>query len=617
MKYCETCNATYPTGFNTCPKDQTVLRVASELLPGLVIRDKYQIVEKIGSGGMATVYRVKHLAFNEERAIKVVSSKLMDDPNFIKRFRTEAIVTRKLQHPNAVRVDDLDTTEDGRLFMVMEYVQGRDLRHVLQQGGPLPIDRTLDVSWQVSSALAAAHQLGITHRDIKPDNILLVAQSAGKDLVKVLDFGIAKVREGAMDVGGGYTATQTGMVVGTPQYISPEQAMGRSGDQIDGRADLYSLAVVIYEMLTGRQPFESDTAMGLLLHHLQTAPTPPHLLCPNLNIPPALSMVLIKALEKDPSKRFQTANEMMEALAGARKQTAETGIATQVITPTVMAAASTPLPQPVATLPIPASEAPTAASTALSPPPLAGGPPLRPPLAQSGEAAPSTPAGAAAKAAPAIEQTVAIAPPRKTPSPVAKPAAKPAPPSSGRRWLAPALLAVLVLGILGMVVRQQRKAVAGTPAPAAAPAVSAPAPAETASPPPTETVAQPAAAPVKQETLAKPEPAPLAKKHVSEPLPAATSQPQPEAQPSAAPQPGNLDPDIKQLLQLGKQQYENGKYGAAMASFRAVLDLDPNNHWAQKGIEACKAARQRQSEQLLQQGQSQGNVPRWRRKQPN
>ncbi len=593
MKYCETCNATYPTGFNTCPKDQTVLRVASELMSGLVIRDKYEILEKIGSGGMATVYRVKHLAFNEERAIKVVSSKLMDDPNFIKRFRTEAIISRKLQHPNAVRVDDFDTTDDGRLFMVMEYVKGQDLRHVLQHSAPLPLDRALHITWQVSSALATAHQQGITHRDIKPDNILLVWQPSGKDLVKVLDFGIAKVREGAMDVGGGYTATQTGIVVGTPQYISPEQAMGHGGEQIDGRADLYSLGIVIYEMLTGRLPFESDTAMGLLLHHLQTTPTPPHLMRPDLNIPPAISMVLMKALEKDPAKRFQTANEMLDALAAAKKLAAsQTGIATRAITPTGMAAAATPKPDAMATMPISAAATPTYTPTVAAP------------------KAAATPSPAAARAVPAVDKTVAIAPPRKTAVPLSRPKPAPPPPSA-RRWLVPALLAVLVLVAAGMVVRQRRKAAADTPAPVITQPVTAPV---QTTPAPTPAVV-PASTPAQPEVAAKPEvtpPAPKKKK-------AAAQEPPPAETAASQPAQGPMDPDVRRLLVLGKQQYENHRYGQAMSSFRAVLDLNPNNQWAQRGIEACKAARQQQSEQVLQndpQG-NQGYTPGWRRRRPN
>ncbi len=313
MKYCDTCRSNYPNDFTTCPKDQAVLRFSSELIVGMVIRDKYQILRRIGAGGMATVYEAKHLAFNEIRALKVVSSRLAEDDAFLKRFRSEAVVTRKLQHPNAVRVDDFDTTEDGRPYIVMEYVEGMDLRHAIEKSGPFSIQRTLDIGKQVANALAAAHKLGITHRDIKPDNILLIQNPDGSDQVKVLDFGIAKIRD-TSDMGTGYTTTKTGVVVGTPQYMSPEQAMGKSGEAIDGRSDLYSLGCALYEMLTGQLPFESETPVGLLIHHIQTTPVPPHQRAPQQRIPYALSMVLMKSMEKDKADRYQTAEEMVEAL---------------------------------------------------------------------------------------------------------------------------------------------------------------------------------------------------------------------------------------------------------------------------------------------------------------
>ena len=275
MKYCDTCRSAYPNDFNTCPRDQGALRATAELLPGMLVRGKYEVIEKIGAGGMATVYRVRHLAFGEIRALKVVAARLCDDEGFLKRFRTEAVVTRRLQHPNAVRVDDLDVTEDGRPFIVMEYVEGRNVREAIREDGAFPVPVAASIGRQVASALAAAHALGITHRDIKPDNILLTVGPDGQALAKVLDFGIAKVREGGIDVGAGYTPTETGMVVGTPQYVSPEQGMGKRGDQLDGRSDLYSLGVTLYEMITGRLPFESTTPMGMILHHVQTPPPPP------------------------------------------------------------------------------------------------------------------------------------------------------------------------------------------------------------------------------------------------------------------------------------------------------------------------------------------------------
>ena len=312
MRYCPACHSVFPNEFRTCPKDQAELRTASELQPGMVLRGKYEILEKIGAGGMASVYRARHLAFNEVCAIKVVAARLSDDEDFLRRFRNEAVVARRFQHPHAVRVDDLDTTEDGRPFIVMEFVEGPNLREVVRREGALGLRRALTIARQVASALAAAHHLGIVHRDIKPDNVLLT--STGPDAAaKVLDFGIAKVKEGFFG-GGEQIATRTGAVVGTPQYISPEQALGRRGDELDGRADLYSLGVVLYEMVTGRLPFESDTAMGIILHHLQTLPTPPHDVRPDLDIPPPLSAVLLRMLDKDRERRFRTSDDLITAL---------------------------------------------------------------------------------------------------------------------------------------------------------------------------------------------------------------------------------------------------------------------------------------------------------------
>lgn len=312
MKHCTTCQHLFSDQFQACPTDNIPLRVARELEPGMIVRGKYVILEWIGAGGMATVYRARHRLLNEMRAVKVVAPRFARDEDFLWRFRHEAAIARKLRHENAVWVEDLDEIEDGRPFIAMEFLEGRDLRKLIKGEGPLAVERSLKLGAQVASALGAAHKLGIIHRDIKPDNIFIAQDLAGNEVAKVLDFGIAKAKEGAMQ--GAMTATRTGVIIGTPEYMSPEQAEGQLGEKLDGRADLYSLGIVLYEMLTGQLPFHSDTPLGMCLHHLQTVPRPPHELRPDLRIPEVVSAVLMKALEKRREQRFQSADEMLAAL---------------------------------------------------------------------------------------------------------------------------------------------------------------------------------------------------------------------------------------------------------------------------------------------------------------
>src|ERR1700722_11749650 len=313
MKYCSACHKTYPADYNVCPADQTALRSAHELQPGMIIRNKYEILDRIGVGGMGVVYRARHLTFNEMCAIKIVTDQIAGDSNFLQRFQKEAVVTRKLRHPNAVRVDDFDYTDDGRPFIVMELVEGKNIGEILQEQGPFRVARAVRITTQVAQALGVAHKLGVVHRDIKPGNILLTTDEQGQESAKVLDFGIAKLREAAGDANSGMT--MTGMVVGTPLYMSPEQFMGKKGDgEIDGRTDLYSLGVVLYQMVTAQLPFEGDTLYSLMMQHMQGTVKPPREVVPELNIPESLSRVILKAIDKSRELRFQTAEEFVAAL---------------------------------------------------------------------------------------------------------------------------------------------------------------------------------------------------------------------------------------------------------------------------------------------------------------
>jgi serine/threonine-protein kinase len=319
MKTCPTCRETYPDNISFCSRDGAALTAFAAWTEGTIIRGRYRILSRVGGGGMGEVYKALHTGFDELRALKVISAELMADQTFVRRFKHEAFITRKLQHPNAVRVDDIDEAEDGRPFIVMEYIEGKSLKDLIGQEGLLAAPRVCTIAKQVAAALDAAHQLGMVHRDIKPDNIVMVRVPEGEQ-AKVLDFGIAKIKEARLgEEGTRMTLTGAGVVVGTPQYMSPEQAQGMRGDELDARSDLYSLGVVMYEMLTGELPFQAETTMEMMLGHMQKPPRPIFVVRPGLQIPETLSSLVMRMLQKKREMRPQSAAALIEEIIRVEK----------------------------------------------------------------------------------------------------------------------------------------------------------------------------------------------------------------------------------------------------------------------------------------------------------
>lgn len=273
-------------------------------LLGQTIEGKYRIDAKIGIGGMGAVYRAQRLLIGDEVAIKILHAEHIIQPEAMERFRREAQAAARLKHPNAVSVYDFGVTVDGLGYLVMELVEGQSLRQIIKQQGPLTPSAAAEVISQVCAALHAAHQQHIVHRDLKPDNMIVNATIAGLR-VKVLDFGIAKLRDMAAS-----NLTQTGSVMGTPHYMSPEQCLG---EELDSRSDIYSLGIVIYEMLAGVVPFNSPTSTAVIVQHVNQQP--PSLRTFNLSISPSVEAVVLHALAKKQADRPQSADALARELS--------------------------------------------------------------------------------------------------------------------------------------------------------------------------------------------------------------------------------------------------------------------------------------------------------------
>jgi serine/threonine-protein kinase len=275
-------------------------------LIGKLIGDRYRIDEKLGVGGMGAVYRGEHVLMRKPVAVKVLHREMTTMTEVVKRFELEAIAAGRIDHPNVTVATDFGKLEDGAFYLVLEYVPGKSLTELIRAEAPLSVERTLFIARQVAGGLGAAHAAGIVHRDLKPDNVMLIERGGTRDFVKVLDFGIAKVTTEGGGTNGGTNLTRMGAIFGTPAYMAPEQA---AGQRVDHRADIYSLGLVVYEMLSGRQTFQAAEIIGLLTKQL-TEPPPP---LPE-SIDEGVRALVMKMLEKDPEARVANVEELIVAI---------------------------------------------------------------------------------------------------------------------------------------------------------------------------------------------------------------------------------------------------------------------------------------------------------------
>lgn len=338
-------------------------RQATEQVRGLFYGTPYRLIRPLGEGGMGAVFLVEHVDLGRQCVAKVLHARLAGDANLIDRMRIEAQSLGRLHHPNIVQITGFGTTHDARPFLVMEWLRGHTLSDELEVRGQLPAREALELAAQMLAALSAAHAVGLVHRDIKPENLFLCEEPTGDRRLKVLDFGMARVLpdapEGAPDPL--VVPTGTGMVVGTPRYVSPEGAMGK---RVDARADIYGAGLVLYNMLAGRGPFDHLHGDALLGAHALRQPEPPSHYA-KARLPPSLDLAVQKALSKNPEHRFQSALDFRAELERIAAEAFRAPAAFEITAPH-----AEPAPVPI-TLPAavsePAPAAPPPPSSRLTP----------------------------------------------------------------------------------------------------------------------------------------------------------------------------------------------------------------------------------------------------------
>jgi serine/threonine-protein kinase len=311
MRYCPTCGSRYADEVAFCPHDgigtQALVEQAAagtDPLLGQVLDSRYRVDKQVGEGGMGVVYLATHTSLKKKLALKVLRGDLARDKDVVQRFMQEAQAATSIGHENIIDISDFGSLPDGSVYFVMEFLDGESLANLISRGGSLPTRDAVTIIRQIASALSAAHGCGIVHRDLKPDNIFVNRRDGGEPFVKVLDFGIAKVG------GGSSKLTRTGMIFGTPHYMAPEQAAGQG---VDHRADIYALGVIMYEMFTGKVPFDADTFMAVLSKHMFEQPTPPSQIAGREV--GAFESIIMRALEKKPELRYQAMAELIEDLS--------------------------------------------------------------------------------------------------------------------------------------------------------------------------------------------------------------------------------------------------------------------------------------------------------------
>jgi len=325
MKICPSCKSEYPGGEIFCPNDGARLSRLSQFdgvqpteegdpLVGTILNERYDILRQIGEGGMGLVYEAEHVAIEKRVALKVLRDDFSSRPEVVERFKQEAKSASRIGSDHIVDISDFGVTPRGASYFVMELLEGEDLAEVLERQGTVEISRAADILLQCCKALGAAHAKGIVHRDMKPENIFLTTKDGRPDFVKIVDFGIAKMSDIETEGAPGRKLTKTGMIFGTPEYMSPEQAAGK---ELDHRVDVYALAVIFFEMLSGRVPFIGDTFMGILTQHMFEDPPELHEVNPAASVPEPIVEFIYKGLAKEADHRYQSCDEMAAALRGA------------------------------------------------------------------------------------------------------------------------------------------------------------------------------------------------------------------------------------------------------------------------------------------------------------